>query len=97
MKLFLCECLRTDLELLLSLLQLIQFLCMALHRMSTFLQICSITEIKLKAPKQVQPEEQISIEKGLQLVRDMQVTYKITTLSSIFSNLKLALYYGNIT
>ncbi|XP_053386467.1 chitin synthase chs-2-like isoform X2 [Mercenaria mercenaria] len=56
-----------------GLLLVIQLFCMALHRMSTFLQICSITEIKLSRPKQLQPEErELSVEKGLQLVRDMQ-------------------------
>jgi len=47
---------------------------MLVHRMSTFLQICSITEVKVGRPKQLQDSEgQISVEKGLQLVKDMQV------------------------
>lgn len=59
--------------------QVIQCVCMLLHRMSTFLQICSITEVKLRRPKQLEPHEQeISVEKGLQLVRDMQVRNKDT-------------------
>ncbi|KAL4217246.1 Chitin synthase 2 [Mactra antiquata] len=56
-----------------GILLVIQFFCMIVHRMGTFLQICSITELKLSTPTPLQTEEwEMSVEKGLQLVRDMQ-------------------------
>ena len=39
-------------------LQLIQFLCMCVHRMSTFLQILSITEFKDKGQIDKEKEEE---------------------------------------
>ncbi|WAR10037.1 CHS2-like protein [Mya arenaria] len=52
---------------------LIQFLCMCVHRMSTFLQILSITEVNVRSPRQVSSDErEITVEKGLQLVKNMQ-------------------------
>ena len=59
-----------------GILLLIQFICMMFHRMSTFLHICAITEVKIRKPRQFKTEsEQISVEKGLELVRDMQVNF----------------------
>jgi len=44
------------------LLQLIQFLCMCVHRMSTFLQILSITEVNDKS-QIIKEDEQRRLEK----------------------------------
>ncbi|XP_060570333.1 chitin synthase chs-2-like [Ruditapes philippinarum] len=74
-----------------GLLLLIQLFCMILHRMSTFLQICSITEIKLRRPKQLQAEEkEISVEKGLRLVRDMQGIKDDDTKSVVSEDLSIS-------
>ena len=57
-----------------GILLLIQFICMLFHRMSTFLHICAITEVKIRKPKQFKADdEEISVSKGLELVKDMQV------------------------
>ena len=57
-----------------GILLLIQFICMIFHRMATFLHILALTEVKIRRPKQFKTEqEQISVQKGLELVMDMQV------------------------
>ena len=57
-----------------GILLLIQFICMMFHRMSTFLHICAITEVKIRRPRQLKDKgEELSVEKGLTLIKDMQV------------------------
>ena len=57
-----------------GILLLIQFICMIFHRMATFLHILALTEVKIRKPKQFKnKEKQISVQKGLELVMDMQV------------------------
>ncbi|XP_052237923.1 chitin synthase chs-2-like [Dreissena polymorpha] len=65
----------------------IQFLCMCIHRMSTFLQILSITEIGLCTPKRAKTSEDsaITVEKGLELVKSMQAVKDDDTKSVVSS------------
>ncbi|KAH3754146.1 chitin synthase chs-2-like [Dreissena polymorpha] len=64
----------------------IQFLCMCIHRMSTFLEILSITDIGLFTPKRAKTSEDstVTVKKGLELVRNMQ-TVKDDNLKPVVS------------
>ncbi|KAL3854141.1 hypothetical protein ACJMK2_013419, partial [Sinanodonta woodiana] len=66
-----------------GILLVIQLICMVLHRLSTFLHICAITEIK-RPTKFKQDDQELTVETGLELVKDMQCLKDEDTKSAVF-------------
>ncbi|XP_045180107.2 chitin synthase chs-2-like [Mercenaria mercenaria] len=68
----------------------IQFVCMISHRLTTFLQICSITEITFRRKHVMFEGEKLSVKKSLELCQQMQEQREEDTKSVISEDLTLS-------